>query len=82
MYVLHMAIASIYLHLHAVLCDPPCQNNAPCVANDTCRCEVGYTGSVCESKWLCIMYTRNYHPLYMHTQTQPQSSLEFITSLQ
>ena len=35
-----------------VICDPPCQNNAPCVANDTCSCDVGYAGPVCESKEL------------------------------
>ena len=31
-----------------VECDPPCVNGA-CVANNTCRCSVGYTGSLCNS---------------------------------
>ena len=39
-----------------VVCDPPCQNDAPCVANDTCNCITGYTGSVCESKLLIVLY--------------------------
>ena len=30
-----------------VVCDPPCQNDAPCVANDTCNCNTGFTGPKC-----------------------------------
>ena len=31
-----------------VVCDPPCQNDAPCVANDTCNCNTGFTGPTCD----------------------------------
>ena len=33
--------------LYAVIYDPPCQNDAPCVAKDTCKCSTGFTGPTC-----------------------------------
>ena len=45
-----------------VVCDPPCQNDAPCVANDTCNCNTGYTGSVCESK---LSFNAMYNKIYV-----------------
>jgi len=36
------------LNVVSVVCDPPCQNDAPCVANDTCNCNTGFTGLTCD----------------------------------
>ena len=30
------------------MCEPECQNGAPCVSNDVCNCPIHYTGSRCE----------------------------------
>ena len=39
-----------------VVCSTPCVNGA-CVANDTCICAEGYTGSVCDVRG---EYTKQY----------------------
>ena len=39
----------LYLHLAAVVCDPPCGNGA-CVANNTCSCDIGYDGDLCTER--------------------------------
>ena len=42
-----------------VICDPPCQNDAPCVANDTCNCNTGFIGPTCDSKH-AVLHTCTY----------------------
>ena len=39
-----------------VMCSTPCVNGA-CIANDTCICAEGYTGSVCDVQ---SEYTKQY----------------------
>ena len=34
---------------HLALCNPPCQNKAPCVRDNQCNCSPSFTGNRCEN---------------------------------
>jgi hypothetical protein len=36
-------------------CQPECENNGTCIADDTCKCAPGFYGNRCEIGWfICI----------------------------
>ena len=44
---IHSLPPSLPPSLPAVVCEPACQNGA-CIANDTCQCSMGYSGTQCD----------------------------------
>ena len=42
-------VAYIYVSLsYTVICDPPCQQGAPCISYNVCNCPISYYGERCE----------------------------------
>lgn len=37
-----------YVYLTVAICNPECKNNGTCSEPDTCVCENGYSGGLCE----------------------------------
>lgn len=43
---------------YAAICDPPCEHGV-CVANNSCNCAPGYSGSLCSEAGGCIKLAVN-----------------------
>ena len=42
-----------------VICNPPCVKGS-CIANDTCSCQSGYKGALCDIEGKCILYATKH----------------------
>lgn len=65
-------------YVNAVICDPPCQNGAPCVSTNTCNCHPTFAGSFCEIGMITSLFSVFQKLLLLFSQILMNVRLELM----